>query len=387
MLHGRSCLKRLWCGVLALGFLACAQAGSLEQSLLQALDQTPHPTNAAQFQTVRHLSCQNQGKTLVCWSFATSSFVESEMARLRREPVRLSVMYTVYCQYLEKARRFVQTKGESRVGPGDVFCGGLEVFRQYGAMPASVYDKEADWSGAGPHQMYAELDGLVAEVKQRRDWNEAHVLSRAKKILNRYLGEPPKTFPFNGRTCTAKSFLEEVVRLPWDEYLMVTSFESAPFNTFMELKVPDNWRHNTNFFNVPLPVFYQSFLGALKAGYSAAVSVDNSEPSYDITGRYCLVPDFDLPAGQITQAARELRFLDGATSDDHAIHFIGCGTFGGEEWFLAKDSWKVAWRDGNKGDLFLHSSYVKLKVLAFVVHRDGVPQIDASGGAAPQSHW
>jgi hypothetical protein len=33
---------------------------------------------------------------------------------------------------------------------------------------------------------------------------------------------------------------------------MLTSFESAPFNTFTELKVPDNWRHNTNFFNIPL---------------------------------------------------------------------------------------------------------------------------------------
>ena len=160
--------------------------------------------------------------------------------------------------------------------------------------------------------------------------------------------------------------------MPWDEYLMVTSFESAPFNTFMELKVPDNWRHNTNFFNVPLTVFYQSFLGALKAGYSVAVSVDTSEPSYETTGRYCLVPDFDIPPPQITQAARELRFVNGATSDDHAIHIIGCGTFGGEDWFQAKDSWKVAWRNGNKGDLFLHSSYVKLKVLAFVVHRDGV---------------
>lgn len=372
MLHGCSGLKRLYCIAFALGLLARGQAGSVEQMLRQALDQTPHPTNTAQFQTVPHLSCLNQGRTLVCWSFATSSFVESEMARLRREPLRLSVMYTVYCQYLEKARRFVQTKGDSRVSPGDLFCGGMEVFRQYGALPASVYDKEADWTGAEQRQMYAELDSLMAEVKQKQDWSEAHVLSRVKKLLNRHLGEPPKGFPLNGKNYTAKSFLEEVVQLPWDEYLMVTSFESAPFNTFMELKVPDNWRHNTNFFNVPLSVFYQSFVGALKAGYSVAVSVDTSEPSYEITGRYCLVPDFDIPAAQITQAARELRFLNGATSDDHAIHIIGGGTFGGEDWFLAKDSWKVAWRNGNKGDLFLHSSYVKLKVLAFVVHRDGV---------------
>ena len=30
------------------------------------------------------------------------------------------------------------------------------------------------------------------------------------------------------------------------------------------MKVPDNWKHNTNFFNVPLAEFYDAFKGALK---------------------------------------------------------------------------------------------------------------------------
>ena len=76
-----------------------------------------------------------------------------------------------------------------------------------------------------------------------------------------------------------------------------------------------------------------------------------------------------------TQAAREVRFQNGKTTDDHAVHFIGWKNVGGEDWFLAKDSWKTAWMNGNEGDLLVHSSYVKLKVLAFIVHRDGVPEI------------
>jgi len=70
---------------------------------------------------------------------------------------------------------------------------------------------------------------------------------------------------------------------------MVTSFQYAPFNTFTELKVPDNWEHNTNFFNLPLPAFYDAFKGALGAGYSVAVSIDTTEPSYKVTGKYCVV--------------------------------------------------------------------------------------------------
>jgi bleomycin hydrolase len=377
MQPGTLLIKRFGWSVLALGLIAPVQAQSLREKLTESLEKTPHPHSAADFQPVPGLPCLNQGKTLVCWSFATTSFLESEMARLKLEPVRLSVMYPVYCAYVEKAQRFAQTKGGSRFSPGDLFTGLTEVCREYGALPANAYDKPADGGVFDQTRLYADLENFIQDVKLQGKWDEARLLSRVKKILNRHLGEPPKTFSYQGKAYTPKSFLAEVVRLPWTDYLMITSFESAPFNTFTELKVPDNWRHNTNFFNVPLPVFYDALKGALRAGFSAAIDLDTTEPSYENTGRYCLIPDFDLPADRITQAARELRFLNGATSDDHAIHMIGFNTFGGEDWFLAKDSWKVAWRDGNQGSLFLHSSYVKLKILAFQVHRDGVPQVTA----------
>ena len=286
-------------------------------------------------------------------------------------------MYPVYCTYVEKARRYVQTKGASRLSPGDLFTGVPDACRECGAMPAAVYDKPSTARVFDQSQLYPELEGYMRDVKLHGQWDEARVLSRVKEILNRHLGEPPRTFSYLGMTYTPKSFVAEVVRLPWADYLMLTSFESAPFNTFTELKVPDNWRHNTNFFNILLPVFYDALKGALRAGFSAAIDLDTSEPSYETTGRYCFIPDFDIPSAQITQAARELRFLNGATSDDHAIHLIGCTSVAGEDLFLAKDSWKVAWRDGNQGSLFLHSSYVKLKVLAFLVHRDAVPQVTA----------
>jgi len=360
---------------LALCLLATAPAQTMQQRLLESLDKLPHPSSAAEFQSAPSLPCLNQGKTLVCWSFASSSFLESEMARLKLPPVRLSVAYPVYCACVEKARRLVQTKGASRFSCGDLFTGVPDACREYGAMPAAVYDKLSAEGVFDQTRLYAELETCVQEIKLRGQWDEARVLSRVKKILNRHLGEPPKTFSYEGKTYTPRSFVAEVVRLPWSEYLMLTSYESAPFNSFTELKVPDNWRHSTNFFNVPLPLFYAALKGALRSGFSAAVDLDTSEPSYETTGRYGFIPDFDLPAAQITQAARELRFLNGATGDDHVVHLVGYASIGGEDWFLAKDSWKVVWRDGNQGALFLHSSYAKLKILAFLVHRDGVPQI------------
>jgi bleomycin hydrolase len=384
MQFGVFLIKRVWISIFALCLVASAPAQTMRQRLLESLGKLPHPESAAEFQPAASLPCLNQDKTLVCWSFATCSFLESEMARVKLPPVRLSVMYPVYCAYVEKAKRFVRTKGASRFSPGDLFTGLPDACREYGAVPTAVYDKLSASGVFDQTRMYAELEDCMQEVKLHAQWDEARVLSKVKKILDRHLGEPPKTFVYEGKTYTPRSFVAEVIRLPWNEYLMLTSFESAPFNTFTELKVPDNWRHNTNFFNVPLLVFYDALKGALRAGYSAAIDLDNSEPSYETTGRYCFVPDFDIPAAQINQAARDLRFLNGATTDDHAIHFIGYANIGGEDWFLAKDSWKAAWRDGNQGSLFLHSSYVKLKVLAFLVHRDGVPHAAALVPAPPE---
>jgi bleomycin hydrolase len=360
---------------LAAWIVTPAPAQTVQEKTRAALDKLPHPQGAAEFQAAPSLPCLNQSKTLICWSFATCSFVESEMARLKLPSVRLSVMYPAYCQYIEKTRQFVRTQGKSRVSPGDTFCGVLDACREYGAMPAGAYEGPPGGKAFDQSLLYAELQSCLQEIKLRHQWDEERVLSQVRNILDRHLGAPPKTFSFNGKKYTPKSFLAEVVRLPWPDYVMVTSFESEPFNTFMELKVPDNWRHNTNFLNVPLSVFYDGLKGALRAGFTMAVEMDNTEPSYDATGRYCFIPDFDAQARNVTQAGREAGLLDGTTSDDHAIHIIGWTNVGGEEWFLAKDSWKVAWRNGNKGALFLHGPYVKLKVLAFIVHRDGIPAV------------
>jgi bleomycin hydrolase len=370
-------LKRFWWSTLAFCLMAPVWAQTMQDTLREALDKTPRPKSTAEFQPMPHLACLNQGDTFVCWSFATTSFLESEMARLKLDSVRLSVMYPIYCGYLEKARQFVRTRGKSRFSAGDLFTGVMDVCCEYGAMPASVYDRPPSSGALDQTPLYADLEAFIEGVKLQGKWDETQVLSQVRKTLYRHMGEPPETFAYNGKTYTPSSFLAEIVRLPWADYLMLTSFESAPFGSFTELKVADNWRHNTNFFNVPLSVFYDSLKGALRSGFSAAIDFDNTEPSYKATGRYCVVPDFDIPAGSINQAARELRFLSGATSDDHAIHIIGYQDFGGEDWFLAKDSGKVTWRDGNQGVLFLHSSYVKLKVLAFLVHRDAVPQAAA----------
>ena len=55
-----------------------------------------------------HTPPVSQGNTSTCWSFSTTSFLESEAYRISKQQVKLSEMYTVYWEYIEKAKRFVR---------------------------------------------------------------------------------------------------------------------------------------------------------------------------------------------------------------------------------------------------------------------------------------
>lgn len=356
---------------------AALSAQSLEEALQEAISKLPRPEATSDFKPVPHLSPLNQDSTLICWSFSTSSFLESEMERLGMDPVRLSVVYPVYYVFVEKAKRYIQTRGASRFAPGDLFTGVLDIVRTYGAIPADAYGNKVEGSNTFNHNaLYRELSQLMERVKREGLWNENNVLPQVKRILNRHLGTPPSKFVWKGSSYSPQTFVRDVVKLPWDEYVLVTSFQYAPFGMKTELKVPDNWRRNDAYLNVPLDVFYNSLKDALQSGFSAAIDADISEPSYERTKRYAFIPPYDMPANAITQEAREFRFVTGATTDDHLVHAIDYRSFDGEEWFLIKDSWRTAWEPGSsRGYMFFHGSYVKLKVLAYLVHREAVPSV------------
>jgi bleomycin hydrolase len=69
------------------------------------------PTQPELYKTFWHNPPISQGNTNTCWSFATTSFFESEVFRQTGKKVRLSEMFTVYWEYVERAKLFVQTRG------------------------------------------------------------------------------------------------------------------------------------------------------------------------------------------------------------------------------------------------------------------------------------
>ncbi len=362
--------------LLATLFLLATNALAQKMDVPRFLKKIHLPSSVQPFHPLPHLQPINQDTTSACWAFATTSFVESEMLRLGRDSVRLSMMFPFFHAYIEKVRRFVQTRGHSRVAPGGLFPDVMDIIQKYGIVPYKNYSGLLNGQKHyNQRAMYAAIDSLLNRVKELNIWDEDLILQKTREILYRYMGVPPETFTYKGIEYTPKSFLKKVVRLPWQNYLMVTSFEYAPYYRFVELKVPDNWAHNSRYFNVPLQVFYNGIKRALQRGFSVAFDADISEPGR--IGRYdvSFVPPYDIPGKYIDAEAREYRFNNHCTTDDHLMHFLGYYRNHGQDWFLAKDSWRDAWQGKHPGYFLDHGDYVRLKVLAFLVNKEAIPEI------------
>ena len=336
------------------------------------------PKAVSEFARVWHQPPVRQGLSGMCWAFATTSLLESEVQRLSGRELRLSVLHTVYWEYVEKARGFVRSRGSSVFGQGSQSAAVLRALREHGAVPAEAYSGLTGGRTEHDHDttVFAEIDAYLGSVKASGAWNEEAVASTVRAILDHHLGAPPATVSVDGKALGPKEYLEKVVRVDPDDYVALLSTMAEPYWQRTEYAVPDNWWHGKEYLNVPLDAFLGSVRGALTRGFSVALSADMSEPGYSIgPPGIAVVPTWDVPSAQIDEAARELRFENGSTTDDHVLHAVGWLTKGGTAWFLVKDSWSSAWNNDHPGYYFFREDYVKLKTLALLVHRDAVKEL------------
>ncbi len=331
------------------------------------------PGSIDEFKTVWHNKPISQGNTGTCWSFSTTSFFESEIYRITGKKVKLSEMYTVYWEYVEKAKEFVRTRGKSLFAQGSEANAVTRIWKDYGIVP------ESDYTGLKPGQqfhdhskMFKEMNSYLQSVKKNNAWNEDEVISTIKSILDNYMGTPPSVVEINNRFYSPKEYLTDYLKLKLDDYVDILSYKQEPYYKKVEYKVPDNWWHSKDYVNVPLDKFMEILNRAITKGYSLAIGGDVSEPGRIPEKDVFVVPSFDIPAEFIDEDARQFRFTNGTTTDDHGIHLIGYTKKDGETWYAIKDSGSSS-RDGkNKGYYFMQENYVKLKIMDFMVHKDAV---------------
>jgi len=334
------------------------------------------PASPEAFKSAFYFPPVAQENSSTCWSFSSTSFIESEIFRLTGRKMKLSEMFTVYHEYILKVTRFIRERGDSKFGPGSEGNAILRVMAEYGAVPEEVYP---GWTLPDKHHNHGslenEIDAYLDMIKTHNYWDEEQDLATLKLILDKYLGKPPESFAFEGKTMTPKEFSRDVVKINPDDYIIIMSTLSKPFYTKALFDVYDNWWRDSSYYNVPLDEWYGIFKNAIKQGMTVEIGGDNSEPGYFGPENAAVIPDFDIPQNYINQDSREFRMNNGTTGDDHGLHVVGFAQAGGHDWYLIKDSGSGSRKGKYNGFLFFRDDYVRLKMMAVLVHKDAAREM------------
>ncbi len=322
----------------------------------------------------------SQGNTNTCWCFSTTSFLETEANRINKIQVRLSEMYTVYWEYVEKTKRFIQQRGNSAFAEGSEANAVTRMWKKYGIVPLEFYTGLPEGRKYHNHEaMFGELNTFLSSMKANSSWDEDSAVETVKAIMNHYIGIPPTEITVNGKKITPLQYLNEILKINPDDYVDILSYTQEPFYRQVEYKVPDNWWHSSTYYNVPLDMYMSALKNAVRKGFTVSIGGDVSEPGLDRATQCAIIPDFDIPSAYINDDARQFRFSNQTTTDDHGMHLVGFTEKDGKDWYLIKDSGAGSKNNdpGAKewGYYFFSEDYIKLKMMNFMVHKDAMKEL------------
>ncbi len=331
----------------------------------------------------------SQGRTGTCWSFSSTSFLESEIIRLSGKQIDLSEMYTVRNTYPKKAENFVMRQGKAQFSEGGLAHDVINSVRDYGLVPQQAYSGMLEGQHGHNH---AELAAILRSMVETYVDNPGRKLSKhwddaIEAVLDVYMGENPTSFSYEGKQYTPQSFLEMTGIEP-DDYVTITSFSHAPFYSEFILNIPDNWSYGA-MYNVPLDEMMQSIDHALEKGFTVELDCDVSERTFSSKDGVAVIPkDSDnnikalqglYPEMAISQEYRQDEFENFTTTDDHLMHITGIlRDQNGTKYYKVKNSWGTdAQRNANGGYVYFSESYMRLKAISIMIHKDAVPQATA----------
>ena len=156
----------------------------------------------------------SQGRTGTCWCFSTTSYFESEVFRIHQKKVKLSEMYTVYWEYVEKAKRYIKERGHSAFEEGSEANAVPRIWKMYGVVPIAAFTGLLPGQKFHDHKaMIKEMQDYLNNIKSTNAWDEEAAITVIKSIMNHYMGEPPAEIYFEGIKYSPKDFLNNYLQL------------------------------------------------------------------------------------------------------------------------------------------------------------------------------
>lgn len=345
---------------------------------------------------------KNQNKSGTCWCFAGTSLLEEDVLRRGGPELDLSEMYWVRQNYIDKAKKYMRMDGTINFAQGGGFADVFEACADYGAVPEEVY---AGLNyGEEKHSHYEMADALKGYLDAIRSGGRNLTTAWLRGFtaaLDAYLGEVPEEFVYNGKKYTPQTFAKEFNLTP-EDYVSVTSFTHHPFNEWIALEIPDNWRW-TKSYNVPLDEMKRMTDEALANGYTVGWAADVSEPGWQWRKGYAILPEekgpedltdneaakwdqmtekerkeltYDNIKGPVkektvTQEMRQKHFDNKETTDDHGMVIVGTAVDQeGNKYYKVKNSWDT--NQLYEGYIYVSEPYFLDKTIGVTFNRKGV---------------
>lgn len=329
---------------------------------------------------VDHTPVKDQAQTGTCWSFSTTSLLESQTLRAKLGEFDLSEMFIVRNIYIDKARNYVLRQGAAQFGPGGLGNDVINGIAKYGAVPENIYSGLPLGKKQHNHQeldskLKAYLDNVLATRPISQDWMKGF-----QTILDDYLGKVPETFTYKEKKYTPLTFASEVLQFTKDDYVFITSFNHHPYYKPFILEIPDNYA-NESYYNIPLNEMIALAEQGLQNGFSMMWDADVSNNNFRQNdgfamnwkeGESTMTPiDTESEEAQYNEGIRQQLFENLTTQDDHLMHVVGLEkSKKGKKFFLVKNSW------GNegpfKGYIKVSEAYFAINTITLVVPKDAL---------------
>ncbi|OIO99692.1 MAG: hypothetical protein AUJ97_08600 [Bacteroidetes bacterium CG2_30_32_10] len=324
---------------------------------------------------------KDQQQSSTCWSFATISFIETELIRMGKGEFDLSEMFIVHNTYPRKAEQFIRMQGYNFFTPGGQAHDVMTTIKSFGIMPENIF------SGLLENKTYHDhttLDKILKTIvdstaNKKRGEVSPRWLPSINKTLDSCLGEVPKYFKYQGENYTSLSFMNMLQFNP-DDYIEITSYTHHPYNTLFVLEDKFNWA-SAAYYNVCLTDFMTIIDSVINKGFSIVWDGDVSEVEYFANIGIAVVPlksmenkPSEKPEKEkiITETIRQAAFDDHSTTVDHLMHIVGkAKDQNGTTYYIVKNSWGNAVNDGF---VYLSKSYIELKTIAIMINKHAIPK-------------
>lgn len=312
---------------------------------------------------------KDQKNSGLCWSFATTSFIESEAIRLKRELVSISPVYYVPFAYKSKSITYINQNGKTYFGNGGLTFSVMDGYNQLGAIPDDLYQQLYTTQKPLEHDvMDLTLKNYIKKALQEK-YDVIKVNKEVDSIIYRSIPAAPDSFLYKGVLYTPKKFAEEFIGINTGDYIEVTSFSHLPFYKYVTLEVPANW-NKKKYLNLPLSEFMDVVDSALYKGHSLCWDGDATESKFNFQKGILELPT-QQEDSEITQVIRQDEYIQKRTTEDHNMHLIGIATDQNKKLhYIMKNSEGINKRNGY---VYMTKNAFLLKTISIMVNRNVIP--------------